>query len=549
MYNDFYIAKSSRILSINSPTGNGTAANNYTYNSSKQISSIAHNGFNYNFSYNNFNNQTAVAVSGNTLVTNSCEANNGNITGYTYGNGDLYYYDDSSWKDKLTRFNNDSITYDEIGNPVSYRNGMNMTWENGRQLKQLAVNDDVTVDYEYNADGLRTGKRINGNSKYFNYYYDANNNLTALSDKNGKVMQFYYDSKSNLSSVRYDGIMYYYIKNLQGDITKLIKADGTVAANYIYDQWGYIISVTDANGEEITSDAHIANINPFRYRGYVYDNESGFYYLQSRYYDPVVKRFINADIFCDTQTGVLGTNMFAYCINNPVNSADSNGEVTYVIIPGVLYRYCDYYSWNIRDGYFYYGQYAPQWWAGYGNVYDHLSGYAFMNLRWLKACFNYGGKEWMIEIWKGIYGTLSNYGLPYGLFKGAEIGVYNRPGDWKSYRNSNNFGRRAQYWWYYNSMYNCASRGDFLDMTLALYDRNNFIFRRRETTWWLTGFKYSPNNGNPNSLKVQVSIRFKTKTMRDRCYWALTQSGASFYVRPRVGSDSKRGLYIVTFTW
>jgi RHS repeat-associated protein len=118
---------------------------------------------------------------------------------------------------------------------------------------------------------------------------------------------------------------YYYVLNLQGDVVKLINASGTTIANYSYSAYGEIISITDANGTEITSSTHVANINPLRYRGYYYDTETGFYYLQSRYYDPVIGRFINADGYASTGQGVLGMNMFAYCNNNPVNSVDPSG--------------------------------------------------------------------------------------------------------------------------------------------------------------------------------------------------------------------------------
>ena len=87
-----------------------------------------------------------------------------------------------------------------------------------------------------------------------------------------------------------------------------------------------MISVTDANGTAITDSTHIANVNPLRYRGYYFDSETGLYYLQSRYYDPVVKRFINADGYVSTGTGALGYNMFAYCLNNSVLFFDKVGS-------------------------------------------------------------------------------------------------------------------------------------------------------------------------------------------------------------------------------
>ena len=105
----------------------------------------------------------------------------------------------------------------------------------------------------------------------------------------------------------------------------MYNSTGTLFAKYNYDAWGNIISVTNASGVEV-SDNHIAKLQPFRYRSYYYDTDSGFYYLQSRYYDPVTHRFINADGLVSTGTGILGHNMFAYCNNNPVNYSDPTGE-------------------------------------------------------------------------------------------------------------------------------------------------------------------------------------------------------------------------------
>lgn len=103
----------------------------------------------------------------------------------------------------------------------------------------------------------------------------------------------------------------------------LIYADGTVCATYSYNAWGEILSVTTTSTSVVSN---LAAINPLRYRGYCYDTETGWYYLQSRYYDPIVKRFINADTYSSTGQGFLGYNMFAYCNNNPVLYADSTGE-------------------------------------------------------------------------------------------------------------------------------------------------------------------------------------------------------------------------------
>ena len=93
----------------------------------------------------------------------------------------------------------------------------------------------------------------------------------------------------------------------------------------MYDTWGNTIHIYDADGDEITSTANLAVQNPIRYRGYYFDSETGLYYLQSRYYDPITCRFINADSYVSTGTGILGYNMFAYCNNSPVCLIDDKG--------------------------------------------------------------------------------------------------------------------------------------------------------------------------------------------------------------------------------
>jgi len=114
--------------------------------------------------------------------------------------------------------------------------------------------------------------------------------------------------------------------NVQGDVIGLTDLNSNVVALYVYDSWGKPLSITDVNGNDIGGNAsHVANINPLRYRGYYWDSETGLYYLNSRYYDPETGRFINADGLLQTGQGLLSANMFAYCLNNPVNMSDSNG--------------------------------------------------------------------------------------------------------------------------------------------------------------------------------------------------------------------------------
>ena len=152
------------------------------------------------------------------------------------------------------------------------------------------------------------------------------------------TLDFFYDESGRPFAFNYsvdgsDFETYYYILNLQGDVVQIIDANGVMQAEYVYSPWGEIVS----------AEGDLAEINPLRYRGYYYDSETGFYYLQSRYYDPENHRFINADSYASTGQGFLGVNMFAYCNNLPVILHDSNGEfpsllivIPIVIIAGLL---------------------------------------------------------------------------------------------------------------------------------------------------------------------------------------------------------------------
>lgn len=233
-----------------------------------------------------------------------------------------YSYGDTNWRDKLTTFDGDTITYDANGNPLSYRDGITFTWVNGRTLNSI-TKGNATIAMKYDSNGMRTQK---GNIKY---YYDSSNNLIGMVNGTNTLL-FYYDESGSPTSFTHNGTMYYYVKNWFGDIVKIVNQNGTVIANYTYDALGKKLGVTDSTGTSITSASSVALLNPLRYRGYVYDEETGLYYLQSRYYDPIIGRFLNADVYCDTTSGdPLSTNMFTYCYNNPVNGLDTNGKDAY----------------------------------------------------------------------------------------------------------------------------------------------------------------------------------------------------------------------------
>lgn len=257
----------------------------------------------------------------------------GSLDGVTVASTVNYTYGDSNWKDKLTLYNGQTITYDEIGNPLSYR-GYTLSWQNGRQLVSLSGNG-VTASYTYDIDGLRTSKTVNGVK---HEYYYVGNRLQYEAFGSSKLW-FFYDVDGNPSGVRYyNGSSiadYYFVCNWRGDVLKIFDSSGSLVVNYDYDAWGNVVSITDANGAIITSSTHIANVNPLRYRGYYYDTETKIYYINSRYYDPEVKRMLNADdtaLAAVSLEALTDKNHFAYCDNNPVLRADGDGDYWHIIV-------------------------------------------------------------------------------------------------------------------------------------------------------------------------------------------------------------------------
>ncbi len=205
------------------------------------------------------------------------------------------------------------ITYDEIGNPLTYYNGMEFKWTMGRRLESVK-NGNTNVSYTYNVDGLRTSKTVN-NVKY-NYYWDGDK-LTGQTWQ-GNTLYFYYDKDGNPIGFDLNNNNYYYVTNLQGDIIAILSSSNGLLAEYEYDAWGNCTILYDTND--------IADINPLRYRGYYYDTDTNLYYLQSRYYDSNIGRFINSDEAVMLAKDTSTANLYNYTNNNPVNDIDPNGH-------------------------------------------------------------------------------------------------------------------------------------------------------------------------------------------------------------------------------
>ena len=240
----------------------------------------------------------------------------------------VYSYENTNWKDQLTSFDGKQITYDNIGNILTY-DGNNYTWQNGIELAGITNSSkNQTITYKYNDSGIRTQKTVNGVTT--NYYLDGSKVIYEQTGEN--IIYYIYDENDRVIGLKYDDTQYYYIRNGQNDIIGILDSNLNQIVSYEYDSWGNILSIKDENGNEIIDSNNIGLINPYRYRSYRYDTETGLYYLQSRYYSPEWGRFISCDKFMQSGQSILDNNMYIYCINNPVKNYDPNGEAALIAL-------------------------------------------------------------------------------------------------------------------------------------------------------------------------------------------------------------------------
>ena len=238
---------------------------------------------------------------------------------------DLFTYHTDGWKDQLLSWNGKSYAYDAGGNPTVLR-GMALTWGEGRRLKRIAATAGE-VTFAYDSDGKRV-KKTSGNTET-KYYYNGSTLSGLVRTTTGNTgttkitVQFVYDAEGKPFLLRLNGKTdYFYLYNGLGDVVGLIDSSNKVVVRYQYNSWGKVTSSED------TSGVSLATLNPFCYRKYVYDPETGLYCLGSRYYDPEVGRFVNADdtdvIFAKPQE-LYHKNLYVYCYNNPVVRRDIQG--------------------------------------------------------------------------------------------------------------------------------------------------------------------------------------------------------------------------------
>ena len=333
--------------SLLSAMSNGTESWRYEYDNVGNITKITSGTKVITYQYDELNQliRENNGVLGTTvLYTYDAGGNMTSRKTYDYTEGTLqtikknetFTYRSDGWKDQILSWNGYRYTYDAGGNPTLLR-GVPLTWGEGCRLKKVSLSWG-TVDFAYDSDGKRV-KKTSGNTET-KYYYNGSIlsglvRTTAGSTGTTKTtVQFVYDAEGKPFMLRFNGKTdYFYLYNGLGDVVGLVDSSNQVVVRYQYNSWGKVTSTQD------TSGVSLATLNPFRYRKYVYDPETGLYCLGSRYYDPEVGRFVNADdtdvIFAKPQE--LGSkNLYAYCDNNPVAREDYAGEFPIPCIVGAV---------------------------------------------------------------------------------------------------------------------------------------------------------------------------------------------------------------------
>ncbi|WP_336864602.1 DNRLRE domain-containing protein [Peribacillus frigoritolerans] len=267
----------------------------FTYDKSGQLTKeVRPNGDTIDYTYDAVGNRlTKIITKGSNMTTHT------------------YTYDAAN---QLATNNGASISHDKNGNLT---NDGKRTFVYDAQDRLMEVKEGATSlgKYQYNSEGLRTSKTIGSTAIY--YTYDENNNVVLETNKSGAVLASYvYDNANRPLTMTKAGKTYTFHANAHGDITSVTDEAGTIVASFQYDAWG----------NHLKESGSFASQVPFRYAGYRYDTETKLYYLQQRYYNPDIGRFLTLDPVLGDKENPITQNGYAYADNDPVNLIDPNGE-------------------------------------------------------------------------------------------------------------------------------------------------------------------------------------------------------------------------------
>ena len=407
----------------------------------------------------------------------------------------------------MTNFNGETIAYDEIGNPIQYKRDT-LTWTEGRRLSSIShpapgLPDYRTVhDYKYNAAGQRISKTTtspSGESVTTEFIYNGDQLVGQKTSDGSEDLEFLYDDTGSYIGFVYRNAEYYYMKNLQGDIIGIVDSAGLILAIYAYTPWGQLLTIDRVTGSSYSDgDSSIGSINPIRYRGYYYDNETRLYYLNSRYYDPEVGRFISSDSVMGVNADMATYNLYAYCGNNPIIRCDVSGTHWDNIIDAALHignmlllavgidtaaGGAFFLNMSQDENGIYHASFnCWQQYAGYMYLYDVAFDIG-TDMSAGKFDFTYAGQGYTIWVWKGDY---------INLGAGAELGIY---------RGSS--GIRT------------VDKSLAMQMGMTLHYRGNLIIDHypEEYQWWITGFNAEYLNKHASDLTATFEVIFSNHEM------------------------------------
>lgn len=301
-----YDAKGNR---LSEKTSSGTAQ--FTYDKSSQLTKeVRPNGDILEYTYDAVGNRLTKKVTKGTAVTS-----------------DTYTYDAAN---QLSTINGLTVVHDKTGNLT---NDGKKTFIYDADDRLIEVKEGTTSlgKYQYNSEGLRTSKTTGSTTVY--YTYDENDNVVLETDAAGIILASYiYDNANRPLTMVKGGKTYTFHVNARGDITSVTDESGTVVAGFEYDSWGIITKETGTFASSV----------PFRYAGYRYDTETKLYYLQQRYYNPEIGRFLTLDPVLGDKKNPITQNGYAYADNNPVNLVDPDGEWAWAVAFAVYDGYTAY---------------------------------------------------------------------------------------------------------------------------------------------------------------------------------------------------------------